>query len=160
MRQGKKYKRRDMYELLNLKQERFSIKNIGRYSVMPYRGGCGTAAISMLTGLHPKVIDKNLPKKSKYWTDKAMVSYLKKLGYGVKEITIERVVKNKILNKMPINYQHVWLVGQWVYSDDGTWSIVNGGARYHNFEMEPLSPFEFLNNPTDTVYAITHKKWE
>jgi len=155
---GKKIK-----NLQSLTQECFSIKNIGKYSANKYTGGCGTAALSMLTGEPPSKVDKHLPnhlRKGEYWTDKAITEYLKKRKFGVYALDIKSIIGSKGFITNPIKHDHVLLIGQWVYEEEGTWCIVNNGARYHNFKMEPLTLLEFINNPIDSVYIITHKNWE
>lgn len=145
--------------LYKLQQPRFKPSFIRDLSSLPYAGGCGTAAISVLTGIHPKTVDKYLPKNTDAWSDLEMKRFLRKRGYKVTEITVARVTQDWCIKIPPITHNHVLLLGQEIYLGEATWSVVNKNSRYHNFEWEPLSPLEFINNPTMTVYAITHKKW-
>lgn len=138
---------------------KFHIKNLHKHTVMPYRGGCGTAAISMITGLAPRTIDRELPKTTDAWSDLQMKRFLRSHGYTVTEITVAKVTQDRVFKEMPITYRHLLLIGQEQLYGEATWAVVHQGYRYHNFSMEALSPMEFLNNPTMTVYAITHKKW-
>jgi len=161
MRIGKENKKlKDTLWIRRLNQDNFVISNLRKYQVAPYRGGCGTAALSMLTGYSPVYVDKYLPRTAKYWSDRAITSFLKERGYKVTEITINRLTQDRSYKIPPITYRHVLLVGQWINYLEGTWLVVNNGMKYHNFDAEPLQPMEFFNNPTDTVYVITHKRWE
>lgn len=162
MRRGKQNKKiKDGRVLLKLQQPKFRIKNLsGVLNVIPLRGGCGTAALSMITGISAKIIDKELPKSVDYWSDRRMKAFLQERDYTVTEITVSKVCQKFTINDQLITPKHVLLAGQNIYPNEGTWSVIHMGMKYHNFEMEPLSPLEFVNNPTDTLYAITHKKWE
>lgn len=121
---------------------------------------CGTTAISTLTGISPTKIQKLIPKNIKYWTDKAMIKYLKSKGYNIFEITKSNITQDKFFRSYSIGPHHVLLVGQFIMRDEGTWSIVYNGQYIHNFDSCPLKLYEFFNNPTDTVYVISHKKWK
>lgn len=147
--------------IMELQQPKFKVKNLSnQVDVFDLRGGCGTSALSMLTGISPKIIDRNLPLSVDYWSDRRMKAFLRDHGYFVTEITVSRVCAKTWSCNQLITPKHVLLAGQNIYRDEGTWSIIHQGLRYHNFEMEYLNPLEFVNNPTDTLYAISHKKWE
>lgn len=142
-----------------LKASKFKPK-LFRWPVKDLKGSCGTAAISTITGINPTLVDKKMPKTNDYWTDRAMKKFLKKHGYVMTEITVSRVTQNPDYQEEPITPNHILLVSQEVCYGEGTWAVIHDHKRYHNFEEEPLDPFEFINQPTMTVYSISHKKWQ
>ena len=48
---------------------------------------CGTAALSMLTGLSPKYIDRHKPKSAIHWSDKAILAFLRGRGCDVQTVS-------------------------------------------------------------------------
>lgn len=125
-----------------------------------FHGGCGTATLSLITGISPAKIDRNLPKHIDYWSDKRMKNFLRKHGYEVTEITVSRVTQNPHCQEEPITSRHVLLISQEIFMREATWAVIYGFQRYHNFRPEELHPMELINNPLMTVYAVSHPKWD
>ena len=121
-------------------------------------GTCGTNALSLITGISPRVVDKQMPKTNDYWTDKAMKSFLRKKGYEITEITVSRVTQSSEFEENPITAKHLLLISQEVCLGEGTWAVLYQGKKFHNFQQDNLSCFEFINNPLTAVYAISHPK--
>lgn len=127
----------------------------------PYLGysshDCGCSVIKMMTNLPDGVIKKALGKHSE-WSDQRMTTLLKKLGYGVEELTVADVC-GKNGRYYTIKDNHLLLVGQWMMPNEGTWCLVHRGFYYHGGTEERLKPLEFFNNPIERVYVISHPKW-
>lgn len=122
-------------------------------------GGCGTLALSLLTGHKQTYVGSRFPKTRDYWTDRAMCSYLRNYGYTVLPLTTCCVTHYSGDIKYPIKSKHVLLVGQWMVRDEGSWSVLYSGKYYHNMIEKPIDPLEFINHPIDRAYLISHKKW-
>lgn len=162
MRYGIKPKKFGIDVLIGKTSPRFTPHFLNR-DYMKLKGGCGTSSLALLTGITPKKIDEIAVKKDRdWWTDRDMLKFLNSNGYKTTELTISRVT-NALFGKSsntPIKYNHVLLIGQYYYANEGTWSVVNKNTIYHNFEAAPLNALEFINNPTMSVYIVEHKKWK
>jgi len=118
---------------------------------------CGVNALSTLTGVHPQEI-RQITGKSDHLGDRKAIKYLKDRGYGVHEITQSKVTADD-WPEDPISQKHVLLVSQLRIRNEGTWAVCYNNLWIHNFEIEGLTPFRFVNSPIMTMYAITHYKW-
>lgn len=122
------------------------------------RGSCGTHAISHLTGISPRTVDKSLPKNIACWSATRMVKYLRDRKYTVQPVTILNVT-NKDWPSDHISKHHVLLLGQYVLRTEGTWCVVWNNIRYHSGSINELDPLGFINCPLDSAYIIYHKRW-
>jgi hypothetical protein len=129
-------------------------------STYDLRGSCGSMALATLTGIAPHKVAKALPKRAKYWTDKAISRFLKSKGFKMIPVTVCDVTSHAVTIQNPIKPYHVLLVSQLMLKNEGSWSVVHRNKIYHNFDELTLDPLEFINHPTMTVYAIWHKKWQ
>jgi len=118
---------------------------------------CGVNALSVLTGVPPQDI-RQVVGKSEHMGDRKAIKFLKEHGYGVHEITQSKVTADD-WPEDPINEKHVLLVSQLRIRNEGTWAVCHKNLWIHNFEIEGLTPFRFVNSPIMTMYAITHARW-
>ena len=119
---------------------------------------CGTNALAMLTGISPSKIVKERDRVG-YWSYKKMLSYLNVRGYTTVEVTVAEVT-NRMERLEIVSYDHVLLIGQYMFRDEGTWTVVHNYMLYHNFDKDPLRPLEFLNNPSERIYIVSHPTWK
>lgn len=122
-------------------------------------GSCGTHALYCLTGNPILEISKSCPKKG-WWHDKAMCSYLKKMGYEIIPINLDTIQAAKPYKyRENINHQHVLLMSTHSSEQEGTWQVVYNNRVYHGTEVDFFSGYEILVNPVWTLYLIWHPKW-
>lgn len=140
----------------NLKS--YSFEGLAPELIYHLRGSCGTHAISHITGVSPRIVDRHLPKHVKCWSNARMVRFLRNKGYTVQPVTIFNVT-NRDWPKDHISPYHVLLLGQHVLRHEGTWSVVHNNKRYHSGYIDELDPYEFINNPLECAYIIHHKRW-
>ena len=128
-----------------------------------YYNTCGTSAISTLTGLHPRFVERYRPKKNPYWSSTAMIGFLKTRGFRVQPVTKCGVTalskRNNEFERMPIGPLHVLLCNSLCCRDEASWFIVHYGVMYHNFESFEMNPFFFVNKPTQYLWVVKHPKW-
>jgi hypothetical protein len=137
--------------------------NVTRYTEKMYNT-CGTGAISLLTGLMPKHVERNLPKSNQHWTDFSILKFLK-----ARKFRIASVSKNGITNlsprgdefeTMPLNENHVLLCCLLMCRNEASWFVINNGYIFHNFTRSLMTPLYLLNKPSQSSYVVTHPKWK
>ena len=120
---------------------------------------CGTAALSLITGISPIEIQSHCPMEDKEgWCADQMERFLKKAGYTVKELT-RRTVNNVWWTLRPITDDHVLLMVVRVNLDEYSAAVVHRGELWHNMYKERLNGLYFLNKPTETVLLVHHPSW-
>lgn len=128
------------------------------------RGGCGTSALAIITNLTQPYIDSHLSHNEDCWTDERIVEFLRQRGYDVEEVTLTKIGAKASSGSYVITHDHVVLIGQEIFitktDQEGTWSVVHNGKRWHNCHVEKFNPLELVNNPIDTCYVISHKSWK
>jgi len=122
------------------------------------RGGCGTNALGCITKKPLSEVSSNLPRTQKYWTDTSVKKYLSSLGYQLIPLTINQLISNSSNDR--ITPFHVLLVSQYVYEDEGTYSVIWNNFQYHSGTVDILGPYEFLRNPFWTGFVVWHPAWE
>ena len=118
---------------------------------------CGTAALTMLTGLDPKVIEKgHVPSiLERDGLDYAAVrKILTKHGYSIYPIT-----KSGIRKFPRLRSDHCLLIDGIIDPEENSWLVMHKGTLWHNFHVERVDPLYFFNNPTECVYLVWHPKW-
>lgn len=122
---------------------------------------CGSAAISVLTGLNPQFIEKKLPKNRIHWTDSSLSFFLQNRGYKVIPVT-KRGITNISGNswcKYPLGENHCILANCRVCYEEASYFVVHKGLKYHNFEVTFIDPLFWLNKPTSTAFVVWHPNW-
>ena len=138
-------------------------KNFNRFHQKMY-DTCGTGAISLITGLHPKFIEKQLPKPRKHWTDSSICRFLNKRGY--KTIPLTKNLVTSMSNESPyaelfyiVTQYHCLLLNSLVCQDEASFFVLHNGHVYHNFKKDYIDPLFLINRPTQTAFIVCHKKW-
>jgi len=124
---------------------------------------CGTSALSVLSGVSPKSVQKYRPKSNKYWSDSAVIGFLKKRRFIVQSVTKCGVTNlsrhGDAFERMPIGHLHVLLCNSLCCRNEASWFIVHGNVLFHNFESFELNPFFFVNKPPQSIWVVKHPKW-
>ena len=125
---------------------------------------CGSSALSLITGLRPKNIEKQLPPRAKHWSDRAAIQFLRKYHFHVCQVTKCGVTNTDPLSAAwdtpgDIDHTHVLLCNNLVCRDEASWFVITGNVQFHNFETRELSPLFFVNRPSQSMYLVWHKKW-
>jgi len=146
-------------DLLSPHRVRFQPKvfNCAAYAL---HGSCGTAALSTLTKMAPKHVARHLPAHLDAWSDRRMISFLRKAGFQVKELTKAGITQSVDLVEEPVKYDHLLLISQDMVRNEGTWAVVYDNMMYHNFDKTYIGPLEFINHPLSAVYLLTPPKKE
>lgn len=144
--------------------EKIFVERCNKFNGTDYKT-CGSAALSMFTGMHPRSVEKLVPKTATdgHWTDRSIVSFLKKRGYTVKQLSRRGVTNldpQYEWERMPLRPYHVLLCGLLMCRNEGSWLVVHANQSFHNFKIETLDPLLFVNKPSDSIYLVTHKSWK
>ncbi len=120
---------------------------------------CGSATLSLITGLAPGFIEKSLPKTVKHWSTLTMNKYLNSLGF-----TTITVSKNSIVNTEWTNYpltpKHCLLLNVRCDLKENSWYVLHDNVLWHNlYRDENFNPMFFLNKPTQDVTLVWHPAW-
>jgi len=119
---------------------------------------CGTAALSLITGISPKNVEKYCPDAWKGWYTSRVIKFLRMKGYKVIEVT-KNSVTNTYWQMMPIGYQHCLIVTAHTNQDDASMFVLHKGNIWHNFHKNRDNALLFINKPTQDVLLVWHKKW-
>jgi hypothetical protein len=125
----------------------------------PYKT-CGTAAISLLTGISPVIIEKQLPRGQIDWTDHSMTKNLMDKKFIVKKITKCDLTGDPFVVRYPLQPNHVILISSLLCKMEGSWMILHNNLEYHNFEIKPLQPLEYVNHPIMSAHVVYHPRWK
>lgn len=114
------------------------------------RLGCGPAALALLTGLPPELINGG-----GHMPDAFVLRFLRARGYSVLPLT----QCNVSASNQSIGANHVVLFSQLLRKNEGTWGVLFGEHYYHNFDEYAVSSLSLLNNPILTAYLVAHPRW-
>lgn len=136
------------------------IKRAEKFMDAPFRT-CGTAALSLITNLHPKRIEPLIPKPRLHWTDNSIRRFLRWKGYKMFPLTKHGVTSldGVFYKTMPITSNHCILVNSLVCEDEASYFLLHKGLVFHNFMYQELPPLFLINKPSQSVYIIFHPKW-
>lgn len=120
---------------------------------------CGTAALSIMTGLSVNYLQK-LCKNRSYWYIEDMLKLLRKRKYKVVEVTRKNVLYNREWYHDRVNSQHCVLM--FLKMDEKEYSafVMHRNVTWHNFRQEVVDSLYMLNRPIEEVYIIHHPKWK
>lgn len=126
---------------------------------------CGTGAISLLTGLHPKYIEQKLPTGRKHWSDTSLCRFLQKRGYKTTQLTKRLVTSFSskcIYIYLPYNIKenHCLLLNSLVCENEASFFVIHKNSIYHNFAKYDVSPLFWVNRPTQSIFIVSHEKWK
>lgn len=137
---------------LKLKQPKnsYQYKNISN---------CGTAALSLLTGLTPNYVQSKCTyDPGDGWYGDDMVKFLRNRGYYVVEVT-KKNVTNTDWKDYPLTPNHCLLIITTVEKEECSAIVVHKNKLWHNLKTEDFTPLFFLNKPTVQVYIVSHNRW-
>lgn len=121
---------------------------------------CGSAALSLITGISTKTIEKSCPNPSVGWYTSRVIKYLKEKGFTVIELSKKDVLNSYCLD-FPINKNHCLLMNVRMDNSDNTMFVVHKGKLWHHYECEPyFNNLFFINKPTQDVLLIFKKDWK
>lgn len=124
--------------------------------------GCGSTTLALLTGINPLYIKPRNSKNSKddhHYSDRFMISFLRKHNISVYEINKANLSNNKDW-KYTLDDRHVILTSNLVKKDEATWGIYWNNTYIHNFEVIKLKPTNFLSFPTVSSYVLYNENWK
>ena len=115
--------------------------------------GCGATALSLITGDDPLSI-----RNRKDWKSSYLVSYLRKRGFSVANLT-ERNLTNFKYIVYPIKNFHVVLARVKLIKGEASWIVLYDNNCYHNFEIMKMVPYDLLNHPILEAFLVSHPSW-
>lgn len=119
--------------------------------------GCGANCLSTLTGEEPGAIASR-NKYNPHYSDKFMVSYLKKRDFKVVPLTVCGLTgSSDLINNVKSN--HVILISSMFKKFEASWSILYDGYMIHNQDIVAPSVLEFINRPILTAYVVFREDW-
>lgn len=126
--------------------------------------GCGATALSLITGIKSNIIFRSKKFKENEslfsWNDTFMRGFLRKQGFSIIPITLCEVSNFQTYIESPIKNYHVILMSQLMKKNEASWSVIFNNYIFHNFEILPLKPLEFINNPILSAYVIYKDEWK
>lgn len=121
---------------------------------------CGTAALSLLTGLSPNFVQSKCTYPGKDgWAVSKMVQFLKQRNFKVIEVT-KNSVTNVYWENRPIRTDHCLLVISHMNTTEASALVMHKGVTWHNLRTEDMDDLFFINKPTQNVYIVQHPKWK
>ena len=142
---------------------RYNTINFGDWTVkrfIPYvysfdpGNGCGAATLALLTGHPPEKF-----KERDDWTSRYMLSFLRKNGFKIVQLT-KRNVTNFWFPREPIDNGHVVLMSIKLMQYEASWVVLFNERMYHNFSITKVKAYELLNHPILEAFLIKHPSWE
>jgi len=130
-----------------------------------YFNTCGSSALSLLTGLTPKHVSRQMPNHpQKLWSTTAAIKFLKNRGFQIREVSrygVTNLDPNDSFEWQyePITSKHVLLCDLLMCRDEASWWVVHNNITYHNFSVKALNPLLFCNKPSQAIFLVTHPKW-
>jgi hypothetical protein len=116
--------------------------------------GCGASLIATLTGESPVDLFIKNKKNNPYWPESLILSKIRRAGYKTLELTVERTKQSYKVIDLPIKEYHILLTLQYMTKGETSWQLIWGNYIFHNFEIRPLKPLEFINNPLIKSWII------
>ncbi len=119
---------------------------------------CGSGALSLITGIHVKKVEKDCPNTKKGWFTTRAIKFLRDKGYTVVELS-----KHNVLNTLGcwnITQEHCLIINACVDKVDNSMFVIHKDRIWHNFQESAIEPLFFINNPTQDVLLVFHKKWK
>lgn len=127
------------------------------------KGGCGDAALALITGRRPSFFVKEREKRrlGSNYQPEAVVQVLTDLGYEVTEITRDLLFEVSNHVGELIGPAHVILIGAAVTRNVHSWFVMWNETLYHNFSTRSpeLNPRTWINFPIAKQYLIFHPSW-
>lgn len=123
-------------------------------------GECGGFALHILTG---EPYEEIAPLgRNGHWSNRTMFDFLKYHGCEVIPVTLGNMVfaHSVKTGKPKLGPMHVLLINQYVYKEEGTWSVIHNNQWAHSGDVEPLNALEFINWPIAEAYLIYNKEWK
>ncbi len=121
---------------------------------------CGSAALSLITGLSPTTVEKSCPHPKTGWYTSRVIKFLRAKGYTVIEISKKDVLNSYCLD-FPINKNHCLLMNVRMDNKENTMFVTHKGKLWHHYECEPyFNNLFFINKPTQDVLLIFKKDWK
>ena len=93
-----------------------------------------------------------------HWPGRYMVKFLVEHGFKVAKLTVRNVTRNKEPG-YPITSHHVLLLLIKFLKNEASWVVIHNKVLWHNFEIQALDPYEFVNHPMLEAYLIKHPSW-
>ncbi len=132
---------------LNKRKKSFSYKS------------CGSAALSLITGISVKTIEKSCQDPNIGWYTTNMIKYLRSKGYTVIEMSKNRILSSDY-HQSRLHNAHCILINAHTDIEENSAYVSHAGDVWHNFiKIEDPGPLFFLNLPTQDVLLIWHPKW-
>lgn len=125
-------------------------------------GGCGGSALGVLTGRSAKEIRKL--RRNDHWPTQTMRMYLRKNGCILLPVTINNIAGAYSIRdhlRIPkITAKHVLLLCHSYCKEESTWVVIHNNFEFHNGDVRPLKPLDFLNYPIEDAYVVWSPSWK
>jgi hypothetical protein len=120
--------------------------------------------LSLLTGITPSVVERQLPARQTDWSDAAILAFLKRRHFRVATLSKYGVTdlapKTPDWERCPVTSNHVLLCNLLMCRNEASWLVITQNEAFHNFDRTPLSPLTFVNKPPQSIYLVMHKAWK
>lgn len=111
---------------------------------------CGSATMSLVTGLDPAYIESRLPRTQLHWSTRSAAKFLNRCGWKTLILPPKGIVST--LNEFTwdnatLSPQHLVMVNCYTSAKEASWFLVENGRVWHNFYIEPAGPLFLLRRP-------------
>lgn len=120
---------------------------------------CGTASLSLITGLSTRFIEKHCKNPKVGWYTKRAIEFLRNRGFTAVELTKNRITCLNYGYSFPITKNHCLMINAKMDKKENSMFLLHKDKIWHHFEPESSNSLFFLNKPTQDVFVIWHPKW-
>lgn len=122
---------------------------------------CGFNALALLSGFNPFQIKKKYKRAGfshshdSHCSEDFAVSFLRK-WYDILKLD-EKTIQEPAETANNVTANHLLLMVQSFSHSENSYVVTWQGMMYHNFEIYPLKPMEFINRPIKSMYILKRK---
>lgn len=126
--------------------------------------GCGSTAVSLLTGQNPFEVRKMIKSPIGNCPDTLIRRCLRKFGISSYKVTKANLTNHNLTDDGKLKYHlkddNVLLASQLFKKGEASWGIYWNGLFIHNFEVKTVNVFDILNFPILSAYVLFKPSWK
>lgn len=118
---------------------------------------CGSATLSLITGLSPVEIERRLPRSQRHWSTGAAAAFLRKNGWKTALLnprSISDSLSSFHWDDQTLNNNHLLLMNCMTSRFEASWFLFENGKVWHNFSVESTGPLFLLRRPLQDAVLL------
>lgn len=120
--------------------------------------GCGASLLATLLGENPTELYLKNKKNNPYWPEKLVINKIQRGGYDVLKLNDSITKISELVVDFNIKEYHILLTNQRMTKNETSWQLIWNNYIFHNMEIRPLKPLEFINNRLINVWVLKKKE--